>query len=213
MGHLTHSLGSILKDLHLGHEHGDPQRPRAHQQQDHGPSAAPQEPQNPSEQEIRTYLDSLARAYDLPTDFVHAVAKTENHFHQADHVNPAHKDKHGRLAPGTIDYGLMQINSSKIGEPVKDPHGEKFKIGRDIKTDWKANARAGVAILAGQYELAKLEQGPVTSGQDRAQQAYLGYNGGSGNRDRYLHERRDGKPHDLQDRKFLENYLGEKRKR
>jgi len=62
--------------------------------------------QNPSEQEMRDYLTSLARAYDLPTDFVHSVAKTENHFHLDDHTNPAHKDKHGRRVPVTIDYGL-----------------------------------------------------------------------------------------------------------
>src|SRR5712692_3317410 len=146
--------------------------------------------------------------------FCHAAAKTENHFHQTEHVNRAYRDKHGRSVPETIDYGLMHINSRKIGhDSVKDAHGNKFKIGEDVKTDWKANARAGVAILAEQYELAKLEQGPVTSEQDRAQQAYSGYNGGPGNRDRYLHERRDGLPRNPHDRNFLENYRGERARR
>ena len=168
--------------------------------------------QNPSEQEVRDYLASLAKAYGLPTDFVHAVAQTENHFRQDNHENRPHRDKHGRWVPGTTDYGLMQVNSSKIGHRVEDPAGNKFRIGEDIKTDWKANARAGAVILAEQYELAKLEQGPVTSEQDRAQQAYSGYNGGPGNRDRYLHEKRDGQPRNPHDRHFLENYRVERRR-
>jgi hypothetical protein len=171
--------------------------------------------QNPSEQEMRDYLASLAKAYDLPADFVQAAAMTESTFdpHKAHH-NPARRAKNGRSIPPTIDYGLMQINSSKIGkESVEDPQGNKFRIGADVRTDWKANARAGVAILKKQYELAKLEQGAVTSEQDRAQQAYSRYNGGTGNRDRYLHERRDGLPNDKNDRHFLDNYLEERRRR
>jgi soluble lytic murein transglycosylase-like protein len=129
----------------------------------------------PTELELREYLTSLAKAYDLPTDFVHAVAKTESTFDPNKvHKNPPHKDKHGRLVPASIDYGLMQINSRKIGrDVVKNPEGNKFKVGENVKSDWKANARAGVAVLAEQYEVAKIEQGPVTSAQDRAQQAYL----------------------------------------
>jgi len=214
------SLAHIVHDLVQHHAHQDRSRS--------GPDSNPPQyslmgaqahsqhaqAQNPSEQEMRKYLASLAGAYDLPVDFVHAAAKTENHFHQTEHVNRAYRDKHGRSVPETIDYGLMQINSRKIGhDSVKDAHGNKFKIGEDVKTDWKANARAGVAILAEQYELAKLEQGPVTSEQDRAQQAYSGYNGGPGNRDRYLHERRDGLPRNPHDRNFLENYRGERARR
>jgi len=108
----------------------------------------------------------------------------------------------------------MQINSRKIGrELAKDPQGNKFRIGEDVKSDWRANARAGVAVLAEQYELAKIEQGAVTSEQDRAQQAYSGYNGGNRNRDRYLHENRNGLPHDKNDQHFLQNYSDEKKKR
>jgi len=187
-------------------------RPQTHAQP---PLRTLREPQAPSEQELRDYLTSLAKAYDLPTDFVHAVAKTESTFGpNKTNKNPPHKDKHGRLVPASTDYGLMQINSRKIGrDVVEDPEGNKFKIGEDVKSDWKANARAGVAILAEQYEVAKIEQGAVTSAQDRAQQAYSGYNGGNGNRDRYLHENRDGLPHDKNDQHFLKNYLEEKKNR
>ncbi len=149
------SLAHIVHDLVQHHAHQDRSRS--------GPDSNPPQyslmgaqahsqhaqAQNPSEQEMRKYLASLAGAYDLPVDFVHAAAKTENHFHQTEHVNRAYRDKHGRSVPETIDYGLMQINSRKIGhDSVKDAHGNKFKIGEDVKTDWKANARAGVAILA-----------------------------------------------------------------
>jgi len=82
-----------------------------------------------------------------------------------------------------------------------------------VKSDWKANARAGVAILNQQYRVAEIEQGAVTSEQDRAQQAYAGYNGGNGNRDRYLHERRDGLPRNKNDQHFLQNYLNERLRR
>jgi hypothetical protein len=96
---------------------------------------------------------------------------------------------------------------------VKDPQGNKFKIGADVKSDWKADARVGVALLQEQYELAQIEQGAITSEQDRAQQTYSGYNGENGNRDRYLHEDRNGQPNNKNDRHFLRNYLDEKRKR
>lgn len=187
-------------------------RPQTHAQP---PLRTLQGTQAPSEQELRDYLTSLAKAYDLPTDFVHAVAKTESTFDPSKvHRNLPHKDQHGRPVPASIDYGLMQINSRKIGRDlVKDPEGNKFKIGENVKSDWKANARAGVAVLAEQYELAKIEQGTVTSAQDRAQQAYSGYNGGNGNRDRYLHENRDGLPHDKNDQHFLKNYSDEKKNR
>ena len=59
----------------------------------------------------------------------------------------------------------------------------------------------------------QIEQGSVTSAQDRAQQAYSGYNGGNGNRDRYLHENRDGLPRDKNDRHFLKNYSDERNTR
>jgi hypothetical protein len=123
--------------------------------------------ENPSKQEIRDYLASLAEAYYLPTDLVQAVAMTESTYDPLKvHHNPAHKAKNGRSTPPTIDYGLMQINRSKIGKKrVKDPQGNKFKIGADVKSDWKANARVGVALLQEQYELAQIEQGAITSEQ------------------------------------------------
>jgi hypothetical protein len=53
----------------------------------------------------------------------------------------------------------MQINEVKIGGEEKDARGHIFKIGEDVKTDWKANARAGVAILAKGYHLAEARAG------------------------------------------------------
>jgi hypothetical protein len=101
----------------------------------------------------------------------------------------------------------MQINSSNIGATVKDPHGHPFKIGKEVESDWKANARAGVALLAPAYALAELEQGPGATPEDHAQQAYSQYNSGKARmRDRYLKEGRDGMPLNGADRNFIQKY-------
>ena len=102
----------------------------------------------------------------------------------------------------------MQINSARVGHDVlKDPHNHPFKIEENIKTDWKANARAGVATLAHAYPLAQMEQGPGATEEDHAQQVYSQYNGGSPkSRERYLKERADGLPRNDADRNFLNKY-------
>ena len=46
----------------------------------HHKPASTQVAQNPTEQEIRDYLGSLAKAYDLPADLVQAAAMTESTF-------------------------------------------------------------------------------------------------------------------------------------
>lgn len=101
----------------------------------------------------------------------------------------------------------MQVNSSDINkDEVKDPRKHPFKIGEDVKTDWKANARAGVALLAPAYRLAEMEQGPGATAEDHAQQAYSQYNGTPQTRDRYLKQGRDGLPQNDADRNFLQKY-------
>lgn len=212
---IPHHAARESSNIGRGHDEESPYLLLGQKAATHQTPAPTQVAQNPSVQEMRDYLASLAKAYDLPADLVQAAAMTESTFdpHKIHH-NPARTARNGRSIPATIDYGLMQVNSSKIGkESVEDPQRNKFKIGADVKTDWKANARVGVAILKKQYEVAELEQRTVTSEQDRAQQAYSGYNGGNGNRDRYLHERHDGLPYDKNDRHFLRNYLDERRKR
>jgi len=205
VGHLARSLGNLLQK----HPHPEQHKPVPGQ-----PTRQPSTGNNPTQEEMRDYLASQAKEYGLPTDLVHAVAQTESSFHPSKiGHNRAWKDKRGRIHPASNDLGLMQVNEAKIGEPVKDAKGHSFKIGKDIETDWKANARAGVAILAGQYHLAELEQGPGYSAQDRAQQAYAGYNGGEGRRDRYLRERHDGLPRNDHDRHFLLNYQEERLKK
>ncbi len=129
--------------------------------------------------------------------------KLENH-------NPPVRDKKGRVVhPGSTDYGLMQINDRTwIGQTVKDANDHPIKIGQDVKTHWKANARAGVAILARQYKLADLEQGAGATEEDRAQQTYSGYSHGERKRDLYLQEGRDGQRKYGKDRNFLLKYRG-----
>lgn len=86
-------------------------------------------------------------------------------------------NKRGKLAHST-DHGLMQIHGKTwFGKSVKGPDGHPFRIGEEVKNDWKANARAGVAILADAYRLAELEPKPGTSPQDLVQQTYSQYNG------------------------------------
>jgi hypothetical protein len=102
---------------------------------------------------------------------------------------------------------MMQVNSSDINKgEVKDSRKHPFKIGEDVKTDWKANARAGVALLAPAYRLAEMEQGPGATAEDHAQQAYSQYNGTPQTRDRYLKQGRDGLPQNDADRNFLQKY-------
>lgn len=125
-------------------------------------------------------------------------------------------DKQGNKKIASWDYGLMQVNSGNIADVdsrgrqlgiVKDAQGRPFKIGEDIKTDWRANARAGVALLAPDYHLAELEQGPNATREDHAQQAYSHYNSGDAReRDRYLKRDRQGLPAHGPDRNFLRKY-------
>ena len=170
----------------------------------------------PTRQEVLNYLGALADDYDIPRKVVYAVADAESSLDvgvvSKNYANDKHGhhriDKHGNPIIKSTDYGLIQINSSLINkEELKDAHGHTFKIGKDVERDWRANARAGVALLAPAYKFAEWEQGPGATTEDHAQQAYSQYNSGNKRmRDRYLRERRDGMPQDGADRNFLEKY-------
>ncbi len=146
--HTDHESSSASRDnetespyLLLGQKSGAPQSGRA----------------TPSRQEVLNYLGDLSDDYHLPRKLVYALADAESTL-QADLVSPnyAHDerghprhDKQGNPIIKSTDYGVMQVNSSNINHgAVKDVHGHPFRIGEDVKTDWKANARAGVALLA-----------------------------------------------------------------
>jgi len=196
MEHLARSFAHLLFHQHpaqASQGHPEPSRTKA------------------SREDVLNYLGQLANDYHLPQNVVYAVADAESSLNpNAMHFNPA-THRRGKLMPASWDYGLMQINESRIGGEVKDTHGRLFTIGEDVKTDWKANARAGVAILADGYHLAELEQGPGATEEEHAQQAYSQYNGGTSSgrhppRDRYLKERRDGLPENKADRHFLQTY-------
>jgi len=170
----------------------------------------------PTRQEVLNYLGELAKDYHLPPKLVYSVADAESSVNpgiepQKNYLRDKHHkivlDKAGNPVVKSYDYGLMQINSARIGhDVVKDPRGHVFKIEENVKNDWKANARAGVATLAPAYHLAELEQGPGATEEDHAQQAYAQYNGGSPRtRERYLKEKR-GIPTDGADRNFLKKY-------
>ncbi len=232
MGRLSRALSSLIQDLYEPHgrmqtlenrlepnEHGGFQTLESRDRQ--SPHSTSNPAQNashePSRDEALNYLGRLADDYHLPRKLVYAVADAESSIDpsKAPHQNyklDRHKhivyDKEGKPIIKSWDYGLMQVNSSNIerGE-VKDPHGHRFKIGEDVKTDWKANARAGVALLAPAYRLAEMEQGAGATPEDHARQAYSQYNTGKPElRDRYLKERRDGMPENDADRNFLERY-------
>lgn len=221
-------LATILRDIlrpdlgdahHVAHRdeqtpellllsHGDPNR--------NGQAASASSA--PTRQEVLNYLGDLAKQYHLPPKLVYAVADSESGFRPDLEVkNFAHdkhgrelRDKHGKPILRSIDYGLMQINSSNINQgQVKDASGRPFTIGDDVKSDWKANARAGVALLAPAYHLAELEQGTGATAEDHAQQAYSQYNSGKPKRrDCYLSQRKDGLPANGADRNFLNKYRG-----
>ena len=166
-------------------------------------------PPSPTREEVLNYLGQLASDYHIPPKVVYALADAESSLHVKEkHVNPERRGKQGNVTrPETTDYGLMGINSSNIGSPVKGAGERPFKIGEDVKTDWRANARAGVALFTPGYRLAELEQGPGATVEDHAQQAYSQYNSGSPRmRDRYLKQRKDGLPQDGVDRNFLQKF-------
>lgn len=178
-----------------------------------------------SRTEVLNYLGQLAKEYQLPVKLVYAVADAESdvnankppqpNYERGQHGN-IKRDAQGNPKIVSWDYGLMQVNSSNIYHVdakgrergvVRDAHGKPFKIGEDIKTDWKANARAGVALLAPAYRLAEMEQGPGATAEDNAQQTYSQYNSGNTKmRERYLKERRGGLPENGADRNFVQKY-------
>jgi hypothetical protein len=129
-----------------------------------------------------------------PQRLVHAITDAESGLNpDAVHVIPkivagiVLLDALGKPIPDTVNYGLMQINSINFGKTIlKDENGNPFAIAEAVKTDWKANARAGVALIAVQYQLARQEQGSSGTEESYALQAYSGYNGGTRNRRRYL---------------------------
>jgi len=217
MGHLVRSLAHLFAKQHAGpqdtprEEHSTGQPNRGHASSPVKQEAASQ----PSRKEVLDYLGVLAKEYHLPSKLGSGVASAESSL-MTQQTTPNYKtDRHGHFVRGkdgnkiltSVDYGLMQINSSRIGHDlVKDAHGHPFKIGEEVKTNWQANARAGVAILADAYHLATLEQGPGATEEDHAQQAYSQYNGNERARDRYLKNRADGMPANKADRNFLRRY-------
>jgi soluble lytic murein transglycosylase-like protein len=166
-----------------------------------GQSQQAQQAQNPTNKQVREELTRLASAYGVPVDVILATAKTESNFN-VNEVNE-NRNKKGELV--STDYGVMQVNSTNINGPVKGPDGKFFTITDSIKSDWKANANAGVAIAAQEYKAAVKAQ-PNGTAESRAQQTYSGYNGGPPERSRYT---QTGPSHgfaDVRDYNFLMNY-------
>ena len=183
MGRLSRALSSLIQDLREPHgrmqtlenrpgrsEQSGLQTLESHdaQRTAPAPSAQPQgAPKQPSHAEVFNYLGRLADDYHLPRKLVYAVADAESSVNADIGRRPNYLMKHGQKVyrnGGPVilswDYGLMQLNDkSRIGEGVKDPTGKNFKIGEDVKKDWKANARGAVAILAREYDVAEMEQG------------------------------------------------------
>jgi hypothetical protein len=159
---------------------------------------------NPTPDEVKNQLASLADAYALPAELVHAVAQTQSGF-DTDKVRAKPGATRDALGPENKAYGVMQVSDDQIGKTVRDADGSNFQIGENIKNDWKANAEAGVALLAQHYRLAELEQ-PFSTMEERAQQTYSGYSAGNMFRDRYLQTLpyKDLPAHP-DDRAFLEN--------
>jgi len=120
----------------------------------------------PAQGEVRGYLGELSGAYGLPVALVQALAQTESNF-DTGHTRAKRGATHDDFEPENTGYGVMQVRDDQIGQTVPAPDGSAHKIGSDIKTNWRANARAGVALLAQQYQLATLES-PFGSEQEHA---------------------------------------------
>jgi|SRR5208283_792460 len=162
--------------------------------------------EKPARAQVREYLGALASTYGLPAGLVRAVAQTESNF-DTGHTRAKRATTSDVFDPENMAYGLMQVRDDQIGQTVPAPDGSAHKIGNDIKTDWRTNARAGVALLAQQYHLATLEN-PFGSESEHAQQAYAGYSGGTSYRARYLQTLSySNRPAHPDDRSFLKNFL------
>ena len=138
---------------------------------------------------------------------MYAVADAESTFN-VDLVshNYGH-GKHGSRFIKSTDYGLMQINSKRINhDVVRDSAGHKMRIDDSVIEDWKANARAGVAILRHNYDLVGLADGPGASREDIALGTYSAYNHGTRHWHKFLERGKDGTPKDPGNRNFLEKY-------
>jgi hypothetical protein len=156
-----------------------------------------------SQPQVKSYLASLADAFGLPRELVHAVAQTESGM-DTNKIRSATASSSDALGLPAKSYGAMQVSDENIGKTAAAPDGTPFQIDEDMKTDWKANARAGVALLARHYQLAELEQ-PLATMETRAQQAYSGYTSGNSMRDRYMVTLPDDLPAHPADRAFLRN--------
>ena len=191
------SLANILR--HLAHPHDlhaetlpshyrHPQKESAYLLLGQGTEkqhAAQPPPATPSHKEILDYLGQLADQYDLPRKLVYGVADAESSFNP-DLVSPNYKrdhhhrivhDEHGNPVVKSKDYGLMQINSPRIGHDlVRDMNGHRFKIEDNVIHDWKANASADVAIIKHAHDVVTLSEGPGASSEDVALGTYSYYN-------------------------------------
>ncbi len=124
------------------------------------------------------------------------VDKVSPNFAQDKHHRPV-KDKGGKAVVKSVDYGLMQINSSRINhDVVKNSAGHKIKITDAVEKDWKANAEVGVAILKHDYELVSLSVPPGTSPEDIALATYSAYNHGAAHWHKFLEKDKNDVPKD-----------------
>jgi hypothetical protein len=209
---------------HQNHAHSDPdelvlaQGPGQARQPSHAQAQAqaPAPPHDshagsgkPSRTEVLNYLGELAKDYHLPPKLVYAVADAESGIGpKMENHNPPVRDKKGRLVhPASTDYGLMQINDRTwIGKEIRDAHGQKFKITKDVENDWKANAREGIAILADSYHHVTLSEGPGATREDIALGTYSAYNHGATKWHKFLDKGPDGLPKDGANRNFANKY-------
>ncbi len=227
------SLADIFRDLfhhHYAHDYGsrgphpyESRRPREDQEspylllsQKPGHHQAPATPASPtpSRKEILDYLGQLADQYDLPRKLVYGVADAESSL-TPDLVSPNYKrdrhhnivhDEHGNPVVKSKDYGLMQINSPRIGHDfVRDANGHRFKIEENVIHDWKANARAGVAIIKHAHDVITLSEGPGASSEDIALGTYSYYNHDH-SWHKFLERDKHGVPKDGAVRNFYNKY-------
>jgi hypothetical protein len=161
----------------------------------------------PTRPVVQSYLGSLADSYGLPQEVVHAVAQTQSGFASDTVRTNRPASDAAQLGTDSQRYGVMQVSDDQIGKKVRDADGTPFQIGENIMTDWRANADAGVALLAQHYRVAEMEQ-PYSTLEEKAQQAYSGYSSGNANRDRYLITLPySNAPAHPDDRAFLQNLL------
>lgn len=130
---------------------------------------------DPTKDEIKQYIASVAKLYDVPPSLALAVAQVESDFTiRKERPNKEPKKKGGKIK--SYDYGVMQVNNTNWNAVQGPTHVFGAPIDTDrVKRDWKYNVNVGMALLSRAYRSAKFNL-PDGNAEQIARETYAHYN-------------------------------------